>query len=34
MKLTPDEITALIQSITLASFVSFVFSLILDQIGD
>jgi VIT1/CCC1 family predicted Fe2+/Mn2+ transporter len=34
INLTPDDITALIVSVTVAGFVAFVFSLLLDQLGD
>jgi len=34
MNLTADDITAILVSVTVAGFVSFVFSLLLDQLDD
>jgi len=34
MNLTADDITAIIVSVTVAGFVAFVFSLLLDQLDD
>jgi len=34
MNLTADDITAILVSVTVAGFVAFVFSLLLDQLDD